>query len=322
MLPELKVKCLRPKAMQSEPLLVGRVFDDPDRVIAIIRERAPYPNLFAFHNMLDSHAEHVGPRFRQAFDDEMFLHNPQWIAAARTSFSASIVRPFKCLLNANGPMGGGGVHLDLPVYRGLDGRTAPVWLLMNMSNSGLFQDWMVPIASGLAWFYRGVGGAFAYWPDGPNGPVVREEAPLWNRGVMSDNEYMWHAVAATGSPEEQQAVRGKLAGRDRLQFGGDGRWDIRDEHDRVKVALRDEQVRISLLWKAFVFKDDVHLASFEDRSMDLTIERVVDIYVADLAGKGVHMSPPRDLLADADWRRCLELNYPQPFSESMAGDYR
>ena len=199
---------LRPKAMQSRPVLMDRVFDDPEKALGIIRERAPYVNLFAFHNMLDTHAEHIGPRFRQVFEDDLFLHNPRWIDAARSSFSAEVVQPFKCLLNINGPMGVGGVHLDLPVYRGIDAKNAPVWLLM--SYSGLFQDWMVPIASGLAWFYRGIGGAFAYWPDGPAGPLCREESPLWNRGVMSDNEYMWHAVGATGSLEQQERLRGKV----------------------------------------------------------------------------------------------------------------
>jgi hypothetical protein len=311
---------LRPAAMQSRPVRLERVFDDPDAVMRLIQERGPYVTMAAFHQM---EATLGGPRtqpfFRGVFEDEVFLQNPCWIRAARESFDAEIVRPFKCLVQLNGPMVATGVHVDLPVYRGFAAPEFPVWLMMNMTYSGLFQDWMAPIASGLAWFYRGEGGSFAYWSDGIDAPPRLERTPLWNTGVMSDNEYMFHGVGPIGTPEDRASLQGSLRAGDRLQFAGDDRWEIRDGH-RIAHRLRSDQVRISLLWKAYVFRDERHLASFQDASMNLTLSQVVEIYLADLAKLGVHAIHPADPINDPDWKQTLERTYPQPLSPHAGDD--
>jgi hypothetical protein len=79
-------------------------------------------------------------------------------------------------------------------------------------------------------------------------------------------------------------------------------------------------VRISLLWKAYVFRDHDHLASFEDRSMDLTPAQVVEIYRQDLATKGLELAGPDDLFTDNRWRRTLEATYRQALSPHAADE--
>src|SRR5262249_7029397 len=157
----------------------------------------------------------------------VFLHNPRWIDAAKASFDATIVKPMRCLLNLNGPTPDGGAHLDLPAYRGFAAPQAPVWLLMNMTYSGLFHPWMTPIASGLAWFYRGRGGEFEYWPDGLDAPSEMEKPPLWNCGVMSDNEFMWHRVASIGAEADQKKLAAAMSYDAKVHWLGDG-WEIRN----------------------------------------------------------------------------------------------
>jgi hypothetical protein len=307
------VSRLRPAALQAKPVRMPQVFADADEVMRLIRERVPYRTMSAFHQ-LKSSMGWTGefPWFREAFEQPAFLHNPTFVAAAREAFSASIVRPTKCLINLNGPMRSGPPHLDLPVYRGFAAPAAPVWLLMNMTYSGLFHPWMVPIASGLAWFYTGEGGEFEYWPDGPQGRPVRETAPLWNVGVMSDNEFMWHRVGPIGPPEAQTRLHGHLRTSDLLHDAGGGAWEIRDGARTVE-RLGPAELRISILWKAQVFKDQAHLASFEDRGMDLDLAQVVDIYLADLERRGVRASRPADPLEDAGWRDLLQRVYVPPF---------
>jgi hypothetical protein len=312
----VKVERLRPEGMQAKPVRLDRVFDDPAGVIDLIEKRGPYITMAAFHHMEDRlGGPNTQPFFRGMFDDEILLHNPAWIAAARESFSAEIVRPFKCLAQLNGPMSATGVHVDLPLFRGLGAFDAPVWLMMNMTYSGLFHDWMVPVASGLAWFYRGVGGPFVYWPDVYELPQV--ERTLWNTGVMSDNEYMFHGVAPIGTVQDRQAVKGTLRASDTLHAVGRGEWEIHD-HGRVVHHLRPDQLRMSLLWKAHVFRDERHLASFEDRSMDLTIPQVVDIYREDLGRRGIDIAHPSDPFNDPEWKALLETTYPQPLSPHAA----
>jgi hypothetical protein len=313
-----KIEALRPAAMQSVPVRLDRMFNDPDIVIDLIKARAPYPTLAEYHQMQDSlGGAQTRPWFRTHFQDELLLQNPRWLQAAKDAFSAQIVRPFKCILNLNGPMPAGGVHVDLPVYRGFAAPAAPVWLLMNMTYSGLFQPWMVPIASGLAWFYRGVGGEFEYWADGTHAPPRIETTPMWNTGVMSDNEFMWHGVRAIGTPEDQKKLNGVLNVSDRLHYRGGEEWEIRDGA-RLVARLSPSQLRISLLWKAYVFLNDEHLASFENRDMDLTLDQVIDIYREDLASKGVTVRRPADAINDVPWRKVLEGNYRAAFGQQSA----
>jgi hypothetical protein len=303
------VEALRPAFMRSMPVMLDQVFERPDKVIAFIRERAPYQTLSAYHGGLGNYAgASVMPWFRTHFDDDWLLNNEPWIAAAKKTFSAEIVRPFKCILNINGAMPDGGKHVDLPVFRGFAAPQAPVWFLMNMSYSQLFLPWMVPIASGLGWFHTGVGGAFEYWADGPDMPPRVVDAPLWNNGVMSDNEFMFHRVDAIGTPAEQQRLQNLLRQSDTLHYAGDDIWEIRDG-DRIVLPLLSSQLRISLLWKAYVFLDESHAASFEKREMDLDLDQIVDIYMDDLSKRGVKVSRPIDPFTDDAWQAVLDRTY-------------
>jgi hypothetical protein len=290
-----------------------RVFDDPEEAIRRIYERGPYPTSYAFHQVGDTlNRDRAPPWFRADFTDDYFRQNPAWLAAAAESFGATIVRPRNCILNLNAPMEEGPLHTDQPMYRGMARPEAPVWLLNVMTYSELFQPWIVPVASGLAWFYRGRGGELEYWPDGVKAPSMRVEPPLWNEGLMSDNEFTWHRVGAIGPAERRRSPEDGLKPSDMLHHVGGGAWEIRDG-DQLVERLTPDEVRIGLLWKAYVFKDEDHVASFENRAMDLTHEEVVDIFLEDLDAKGIRPSRPADQLQDPTWRRLLQEVYPRPF---------
>lgn len=314
-----RVARLRPAAMQSKPVRVPRVFADPDAVLATIRARAPYPTMAAHHRIGDSLGWSGSyPWFKTSFDEPQFLQIPSFVEAAKQAFSASIVQPTHCLINIYGPMRSGPPHVDLPAYRGLTGANAPIWFLMNMTYSGLFHPWMVPIASGLAWFYDGEGGEFEYWPDGPEGAAVEERPPLWNVGVMSDNEFMWHRVGPIGPERLQERLHGRLRASDELHYAGEGAWEIRDG-TRLAQRLAPEEVRLSILWKARVFRDADHLASFEDPSMNLDVGQAVEIYLEDLADRGFAVRRPADPFTDETWRKLLQEVYAPPFDGARAG---
>lgn len=310
-----EAESLRPAFMQSQPVWIERVFDDPNAVLDLIRDRGPYPTMAEFHQLRGSiGGERVMPWFRTHFTDELLLHSRPWIEAAKAAFSATIVEPQGCILNLNLPLPtGGGVHVDLPIFRGFRAPSAPVWLLMNMSYSGMFHAWMVPIASGLVWFYRGVGGDFEYWPEGPEAPSRRVRSPLWNSGLMSDNEFLWHRVGPIGSKADQDRLAG-LRVSDQLHHTADGCWEVRDGA-RPVARFSADQLRISLLWKARVFKDAAHRASFADARMNLQLDDVVEIYCDDLARRGVHVRRLEDPLNDVAWRETLQANYPPAFAE-------
>ena len=253
----------------------------------------------------------VLPWFRSHFDDEWLLRNPRWVEGAKYAFGAKIVRPLRCVLNINPPGAAGAAHLDLPTFRGSNKWGGHVWLLMSMSYSGLFAPWMVPLASGLVWFYRGAGGEFEYWPDGPDRPSRREAPPMWNVGQISDNEYMWHRVGAIGRPGEALAINA-LRPEATLHHVRGSAWEIRDGDD-VKARYDLDQLRISLLWKAYVFPDERKLASFENHDADLDLEQVTEIFCADLSRRGIPFQRPSDPLRDPAWQELIVASYPPEF---------
>jgi len=169
----------------------------------------------------------------------------------------------------------------------------------------------VPVASGLVWFWRGADGDFEYWPDGPKANPVTAPRPMWNTGVMSDNEVMWHRVGAFGSPEHQATLMQKLKVSAEAHWTGSG-WNIRQDAD-VLMALGGDEMRVALLWKAQVFRDEAHLASFEDERYNLDMEQVTGTFLADLAARGIAACEPADPTDDADWRALLERSYLTPF---------
>ncbi|MCW1431718.1 hypothetical protein [Novosphingobium sp. JCM 18896] len=307
---------LRPAAMQSKPVIVDKVFSDPEAFLRLIRSEAPYETQAQHDRMGDTMGWTAAfPWFKRRVTDPGLLEIPAFVQASKQAFSAGIVRPFMAAINVYGPMKSGPPHLDGPRYRGLTFESAPIWLLMNMTYSGLFHDWAAPMASGLAWFYDGEGGEFEYWPDGPEGMPARIEPPLDNFGVVSDNEFMWHRVGPIGPAPLQEKLHFRLRPTDLLHFAGDDAWEIRDG-DRIVQRLDRHEVRISLLWKAFVFRDETHLASFEDASLNLDLDQVVDIYRTDLSRRGIAIEGPGDPCTDEDWRKTLQAVYPPPFDGS------
>ena len=95
-------------------------------------------------------------------DAAPLFENEIFIQAAKERFRAESVRPVAMMTNSNLPMAGLPPHLDLPFFRGAMNREVPAWMLVPMGYSGLFQEWAVPVASAVTWFYESEGGEFEY----------------------------------------------------------------------------------------------------------------------------------------------------------------
>lgn len=220
---------------------MDRVFDDSERVLAAIRARAPFPTMVAYmgHGVPD--AGPVGiPWFLDRPDEDFIVANPRWYDAAREAFDCEIVRPIHVTLNLNGPAPLGQPHVDQPKFRGIGEDGVPLWMQMAMSRSGLFADWLVPVASGLMWFWNGMDGGFEYWPDGPDAPSVTADRPMWNTGVMGDNEVIYHRVGAF-EPERQRPL---AIGRDKVRESFRLAGRRRDPLARTRAAPAPARGRI------------------------------------------------------------------------------
>ena len=159
----------------------------------------------------------------------------------------------------------------------------------------------------MCWFHRGEGGDFEYWPDGPDAPSKLVTPPLWNVGVVSDNEYMWHRVGPI-SRADQQLAPGTILGDALLHAGADGGWHIRDSAG-FDVRFEDAQIRHSFLWKAYAFADERAHREFLDHSNDLDYAQTIAIFEADLAKRGIGSVSSSDPVRDADWKQLIQRTY-------------
>jgi hypothetical protein len=136
---------------------------------------------------------------------------------------------------------------------------------------------------------------------------------------MSDNEVMWHRVRGIGEPAHQERLDPHLRPSATLHSHGDG-WEIRDGAETV-ASLEASEVRISMLWKAYVFRDEAHLASFENPAFNLDADQVVDIFLDDLHARGLSVERSADPFGDADWRNLLQSTYISPFGSAKSPYY-
>ena len=179
----------------SKPIRIAPAFDNREQVRAMFERHAPYPALATylpedswFPSTTSFGAKpSITPMFRGNWavggkplvdGAEVILHNKKFLEAAKALFGTSLVHPSFVVVNVNAPMAAGPRHVDIPCFRGATREQYPLPFLRWMGSSGLFETWRVIQAGAVTWFYEGTGGSFDYWPEGPDGPMLSEQAPF------------------------------------------------------------------------------------------------------------------------------------------------
>ncbi len=328
----------------EQPVCIDRLFDDPDAMRALVAEHAPYwPVMRYFANPAEEAAQNGGksvgagreaakqakamrvmPVFRGdwAYDTpkvagaEAVLYDEQLIDAAKQVFGGSVVVPQIVYINLTTPMPAQPTgHVDIPAFRGIDRTEHPTWLLQMMGQSGLFEDKRIRIATSVAWLYRGENGGFSYWPDGPDGPRRRHSSALDNTAIVGDNDFMFHQVERVGNPDDPLARGLTLDSLLHPAADDADQWVITDDGAEL-YRLPFERVRISVSWKAKVFRDVEEQRIADEHLDDITLDQVVDRFVADLAARGVECPRPVDPHADVDFVATLAATYRRTPSDS------
>jgi hypothetical protein len=213
---------------------------------------------------------------------EPFLRHDAFVDAARAIFpDRPVVEPAIAFANLMVPGQELAVHTDVPEFRGCNRKVMPQWLLVAMHHSGLFETWRMPIATGVSWFHDCDGGEFAYWPDGAAGPVALHEV-RYDTAVVLDADSVFHGVDRIASSLPEMAPLRPGMG---LEPVGEARWVVRDG-DQVAAEHRWDELRFSVSWKAYCFTDEEEQATGRDHADDLTLERVLEVLVADLRERG------------------------------------
>lgn len=284
------------------PILLDHVVDDPEAIRQLARDNGPYwqpgRTIASSKSATDVAANDgddddtdfanamVGPTFRGqwAFGEPMvdggaeLLAHEGFTEAARRMYGWDLVVPEQVYVNLTTPIGRQGFsHTDIPEFRGVDRRNTPAWLLTSMGVSRLFEAERIHIVTAVAWFYRGEAGGFRYWPEGVEGPSFHHD-DTWNTAIVGDNDFMPHEVQRVG-PRGSVKPAGMTLSTELECDGTD--WHIVDR-DTVLATYPDEAVRLSLSWKAKVYRDDAERSDAE-AGAGLTIDEAIERIRVDLA---------------------------------------
>jgi hypothetical protein len=203
---------------------------------------------------------------------EPFLHHDGFVAAARRLHGRPVIEPAIVYANLLVPGQELAVHTDVPEFRGVNRMRHPQWLLVVMRHSGLFEEWRMPIATAVSWFHDCDGGEFAFYPDGADAPPVAHPV-RFNTAILLDTDTVFHGVDRVA--ETAEAVDRLKPGM-RLRFAGDGAWHVEDAEGTAVARYDWRDLRFSVSWKAYCFRDEAERRAWRTRTDDLRVEDVLD----------------------------------------------
>jgi hypothetical protein len=324
---------LRPAA---PPKILEGVYteDQHARLLGVIQQHGPWPTITAHHfqsvDEVIATTSGVVPKdhgltldaianahFRGFYaensvcyypDVEDVFYNSDFLAQVRAYWGAQYAKPTLMLFNICGPHHTGlSPHVDATTFRGVRIENTPVWMQNIMAKSGLFTDHLIKMAQVITWWYRGAEGTFTYWPDGPLEPPQTLGHPMWNKGVVVQNELMFHRGDPVGRLEERD-IPG-LKHRSLLGYDADDdSWAVTTDGQVIR-RYQPEEMRLLVHWNAEVYADLDEAKRVMDHTDDLTHERVVDTLLADMRAKGMTVAEPSDPFHDDDFIHALLSTY-------------
>jgi len=202
---------------------------------------------------------------------EPFMNHPALKKTARRISGNEVIVPAIVYANILVPGQELAVHTDVPEFRGANRKALPQWLLVVMLHSGLFDEWRIPIVTCVSWFGTPSGGAFTFYPDGVEGP--RRSIPAGhNSAIVIDTDTVFHGVERVGKPHADMPGIDKST---RLHFTGNDHWQLR-RGDTVLANYAWPELRYSISWKAYCFRDSDEKSLWKQHGNDLTLDFILD----------------------------------------------
>ena len=237
------------------------------------------------------------------------FYNSQFLDYAKKYWRAQYAKPQMMLFNINGPCGNSDPgHLDSPSFRGVRYENSPTWLCSLMGKSGLFQNYLVKMAQVITWFSHDPSSGFTYWPEGPLAAPKRLLPPVYNRGVVVQNEMLYHRGESNGPLDRQRPAGLTL----HSLFSGDPAdqdgWLVKTD-ENIIARYHTDELRFLVHWSAEVFEDFAELKKNMDGSDNLTLDQVFETFIRDLRSRGIALDVPADPLTDPNFINTLRMAY-------------
>ncbi len=223
-------------------------------------------------------------------ETDPLLYHEAFVSGARELLDRPVIVPAAVLANLYVAGQWLGPHTDITEFRGASRSATPQWLLICMHHSRLFDEWRLPIATAVNFFNVCEGGDFRFYPDGPGGaPVSAPKRP--NTALLMDTDSIYHEVRPVSDPDRPPAPleRGQI-----LRFGDDRKWRVVGSDGAVAGTYDWDEVRFTVSWKAYCFRDEAERRAWSEHADDLTIEFIAGRLTADLMDRGLLAGPAPD----------------------------
>jgi hypothetical protein len=304
----------------SPPRRVSQVYspDQLRRILGAVRRGGPVQQMLGRYPQAAKGAV-IDPVFRGELaleticydpDVEDVFFNSKLMRWAREHRTAQYCVPRQLAFNFTVPSASHDTaHVDGPAFRGLWHVNTPPWLLFVMGFSGLFADYATKMVQITCWYWRGPHGGFTYWPDGAWGPPQHLAAPIWNEGLIAENQYMFHRAESSLPPGEDHAIP-QLSPSSTIEADPadpDGRL-IRTGGE-VVARVRTAGLRLMVHWSCELFGDMAEVRRHFAGADKLTHALVFDRLEEDLRRSGVEFAMPADPLNDPEFKSLLERHY-------------
>jgi hypothetical protein len=299
------------------PILLRDVIEDLDAVVRLLERNAPYTPLGGWYRPGADLDAPTSPMWFQndwvhadlrVAGSELFLFHERVTRAARDFYGAQVIAPHSVYVNLMAAIAKSGpAHTDNPRFHGRDRSNTPMWLLRAMLWSGLFDRQAIVQATSIWWMNDVEGGGLSYWPEGPGEPPREHVGEMANTALVGDNHGMFHQVGPVGPFDRGTRLvtpRATLA----PATDGSGEWAVSDRGE-VRYRAPLERYRVSVLWKADVYRDE---AEQRRRIADpLSLPDVARIFDRDLAERGADLRFELDRIEDPGLIAAVNAVYPE-----------
>ena len=215
---------------------------------------------------------------------EKFLYNSDFIEAVRLIFDLPLVIPTLVYANVMLPGQELPVHTDIPEFLGADRSQLPMWLLVVMHHSGLFEDRRIATATAVAYLEGGAGGEFAYYDKRDEAVTV---APAAGRAVVLDADSVFHAVLPVGAESDKPpADRAYM----RLHRHGNRQWRLSSRESdtpAIMATYSSDELRYSVSRKAYCFANERQYSAWREGVDPLEPDMVLGRLAQALVERGV-----------------------------------
>jgi hypothetical protein len=175
-----------------------------------------------------------------------------------------------------------GMHADVPTFRGLNRLMLDTKFMVGTHLSGFFSDYRVKIATAVTYIGNSTGrdpkgGLFSYLPDGPFGRI--EEFPAeFNTGVILDTDSVFHRVTVCQPDRPEKHVPPFHPMYTWLSWDPQSKLWLLKENDTLIQTYEDEDLRISLSWKVYMFKDQHEHDLWKNKEEPLEVYTLLEGY--------------------------------------------